>query len=66
MSLGKVYKPGNDVCILIGPEGDFSQKEVQMAQEHGFIPINLGYSRLRTETAALVACSWINLLNQPE
>ncbi|MBU2650077.1 MAG: 16S rRNA (uracil(1498)-N(3))-methyltransferase [Bacteroidetes bacterium] len=66
MSLGKGYKPGSDVCILIGPEGDFSHNEVQIAQEHGFVPINLGNSRLRTETAAIVACSWINLLNQTE
>jgi len=66
VSLRQEYKPGNDACILIGPEGDFSDKEVQLAQERGFVPINLGNSRLRTETAALVACSWINLLNQPE
>ena len=45
------------VCILIGPEGDFSEEEALMAIRHGFIPIHLGPSRLRTETAALCAVS---------
>ena len=44
------------VVILIGPEGDFSQQEVDLAMQNGFIPIHLGKSRLRTETAAVVAC----------
>ena len=44
------------VVILIGPEGDFSPQEVELAIEHGFIPVHLGKSRLRTETAAVVAC----------
>lgn len=47
------------VTILIGPEGDFSQQEVGLALENGFIPIHLGKSRLRTETAALFACAEI-------
>ena len=51
------YKP--DVTILIGPEGDFSPEEVKLAIENGFIPVHLGASRLRTETAAVVACSWV-------
>ena len=50
--------------ILIGPEGDFSHKEVQIALENGFVPITLGESRLRTETAALQACFEINYLNR--
>ena len=50
--------------ILIGPEGDFSDKEVQIALENGFVPITLGESRLRTETAALQACFEINYLNR--
>lgn len=50
--------------VLIGPEGDFSEEEVKLAVENGFIPISLGKSRLRTETAALVACNTINLINQ--
>jgi 16S rRNA (uracil1498-N3)-methyltransferase len=55
---------GNDVLILIGPEGDFSEEEVEMAVREGFIPVSLGDSRLRTETAALVACHTVNLINQ--
>lgn len=43
-----------DITVLIGPEGDFSQEEVQAAVSAGFIPVHLGPSRLRTETAALV------------
>lgn len=46
---------GNSIIIMIGPEGDFSQKEVDMALSAGFVPIHLGESRLRTETAALAA-----------
>lgn len=48
------YK-GRDVTVLIGPEGDFSQAEAALALECGFIPIHLGPSRLRTETAAITA-----------
>lgn len=55
---------GKDVLILIGPEGDFSTEEVELAINEGFIPISLGDSRLRTETAALVACHTVNLINQ--
>jgi 16S rRNA (uracil1498-N3)-methyltransferase len=61
--LKEVYKPGNNVFILIGPEGDFSKKEVDAAIEKGFVPVSLGPSRLRTETAAIAACHTINLLN---
>ena len=46
---------GCRISILIGPEGDFSPEEVQLAVEHGFVPVHLGPSRLRTETAALTA-----------
>ncbi len=45
------------IAILIGPEGDFSQQEVDLAIANGFIPVHLGPSRLRTETAAVFACS---------
>lgn len=44
-----------DICILIGPEGDFSEKEVELAIENNFIPISISNSRLRTETAGIVA-----------
>ena len=46
---------GTDIIVMIGPEGDFSKTEAEMALEHGFIPVHLGASRLRTETAALTA-----------
>jgi 16S rRNA (uracil1498-N3)-methyltransferase len=55
---------GKEVLILIGPEGDFSNEEVDSALNNGFIPVSLGDSRLRTETAALVACCMVNLINQ--
>lgn len=63
LPLKQAYKKGSNAFVLIGPEGDFSIDEVKLATEHGFIPISLGSSRLRTETAAVVACHTINLLN---
>lgn len=54
----------SDYLILIGPEGDFSTTEVDLARENKFIPVSLGDSRLRTETAALEACFEINFLNR--
>jgi 16S rRNA (uracil1498-N3)-methyltransferase len=62
--LKTVYQKGEDTLILIGPEGDFSKKEVGMAMEAGFKPVSLGNSRLRTETAALAACHIVNLRNE--
>ena len=50
-----------DICILIGPEGDFSPEEVALALESGWIPVHLGESRLRTETAALTATATVYL-----
>lgn len=61
--LKDLYTKGNDALILIGPEGDFSEQEVEEALRYGFKPVSLGDSRLRTETAALVACHTIQLLN---
>ena len=55
-SLKNELKHNQDVTILIGPEGDFSVKEIQLAIENNFIPVSLGATRLRTETAAIVAC----------
>ena len=63
LSLAKAYLPGSNAIVLIGPEGDFSPEEIELAKNNGFIPINLGQSRLRTETAGVVACHTINLLN---
>lgn len=48
---------GNGIVILIGPEGDFSKEEAELALASSFIPVHLGTSRLRTETAALTAVS---------
>lgn len=50
--------------ILIGPEGDFTEKEIAEALQNGYKPITLGESRLRTETAALEACFEVNFLNR--
>lgn len=58
-----ICKPGMDTLILIGPEGDFSQEEIETAKENGFIPVKLGPSRLRTETAGVVACHTVHLVN---
>ncbi len=58
------YKANNDVTILIGPEGDFSEEEVAAAIKKGYLPVSLGESRLRTETAGVVACHTIDLINQ--
>ena len=49
------------VMILIGPEGDFSPEEAALARENGWIPVSLGESRLRTETAAVVAATAVYL-----
>ena len=62
--LKDVLIPGKDAVVLIGPEGDFSPEEVQKAEAAGFRAISLGKSRLRTETAALVAVHIMNLFNQ--
>ena len=62
--LRDAYKKGENCLILIGPEGDFSEEEVKLAIENGFKPISLGESRLRTETAGIVACSTIQIINQ--
>ena len=59
----QTLQPGEDALVLIGPEGDFSPEEVQKAIANGFRPITLGRSRLRTETAALVAVHMMNVKN---
>ncbi|MDR3704836.1 MAG: 16S rRNA (uracil(1498)-N(3))-methyltransferase [Paludibacteraceae bacterium] len=61
--LKEAYATGLDVLILIGPEGDFSKEEIEQALKAGYKPVSLGNSRLRTETAGIVACHTINLLN---
>ena len=63
LTLTGVYRPGQDVMVLIGPEGDFSPKEVQAARDAGFMPVTLGESRLRTETAGMMAVAAIHTLD---
>lgn len=58
-----VLQPGKSVTILLGPEGDFSQTEVGQALSAGFCPVSLGKNRLRTETAAVVACHSVAFVN---
>jgi 16S rRNA (uracil1498-N3)-methyltransferase len=55
-------KPNSKYAVLIGPEGDFSPEEIKQAIEKGFQPVTLGNSRLRTETAGLVACHTLNII----
>jgi 16S rRNA (uracil1498-N3)-methyltransferase len=62
-SIKESYNKEEDVLILIGPEGDFSENEVAFAIENGFKTITLGESRLRTETAALFALQGIHFVN---
>lgn len=62
--LKSAYNKGSNVLILIGPEGDFSIEEVTKCIENGYTPISLGSARLRTETAGIVACHTISLINE--
>ncbi|MDE6086222.1 MAG: 16S rRNA (uracil(1498)-N(3))-methyltransferase [Muribaculaceae bacterium] len=62
--LSKAIKPNKNITILIGPEGDFSPEEIKTIVGSGFIPMTLGDNRLRTETAALVACETVHIINQ--
>jgi 16S rRNA (uracil1498-N3)-methyltransferase len=62
-TLADVYLPGKDALVLIGPEGDFSPEEVKAAIAAGFVPMTLGESRLRTETAGLMAVAALHVLD---
>jgi 16S rRNA (uracil1498-N3)-methyltransferase len=62
--LKEIVKPNENITILIGPEGDFSEKEIQLGLENKYIPISLGNTRLRTETAAIVACHSVAFINE--
>lgn len=64
LSLKHALQPNRDVLILIGPEGDFSTAEINLALNSGFKPVTLGSTRLRTETAAVVACHSIVFSNE--
>ena len=61
-SLAQVYDPSHDAMVMIGPEGDFDPTEVEAALNAGFVPVTLGDSRLRTETAALMAVAMMHTL----
>ena len=63
-SLKSILNPNEDLTILIGPEGDFSEKEIKLALESKYIPVSLGNTRLRTETAAIVACHSVAFVNE--
>lgn len=63
-SIKDLIKARSKYLVLIGPEGDFTPAELALAETHSILPISLGESRLRTETAALAACFEINFLNR--
>lgn len=67
---GKTYLPdllpqGGEVLVLIGPEGDFTPAEIDLALRHGFREVTLGTQRLRTETAAVAAAVMVSVHNAP-
>lgn len=61
--LFKTAKPGKKYLVLIGPEGDFSKRELDLALQNDFVKVSLGTSRLRTETAGMAACCLLNSIN---
>ncbi|MVM36545.1 RsmE family RNA methyltransferase [Spirosoma sp. HMF3257] len=61
--LAKAASIAGQYAVLIGPEGDFAEKEIQQAVAAGFQMVTLGPNRLRTETAALTACQFLNFIN---
>ena len=63
-TLKSVLQPNTDITVLIGPEGDFSDKEITLALAQNYIPVTLGNTRLRTETAAVVACHSVVFFNE--
>lgn len=64
ISLKNALHPKRDILILIGPEGDFSRSEIEKALQADFTPVTLGSTRLRTETAAIVACHSVAFVNE--
>ena len=63
-SLKSQIETQTEITVLIGPEGDFSVKEIELALQNGFAPVTLGNTRLRTETAAIAACHSVAFLNE--
>ena len=64
VTIKEQFIPNSNYLIVIGPEGDFTLEELEAAVNNNFIPVSLGNSRLRTETAALEACFELNFLNR--
>ncbi len=64
MSLSDLIENKTDILVLIGPEGDFSPREIQVASNAGFESLDLGNTRLRTETAGVVVCSNISFMKE--
>ena len=62
--LRDAFEINKKYTLLIGPEGDFSTKEIDTALSKNFIPVSLGHTRLRTETAAVVGCHTFVLKNE--
>jgi 16S rRNA (uracil1498-N3)-methyltransferase len=60
----RVYEPTSDALVVIGPEGDLSPTEAEQLRASGFTAVSIGKARLRTETAALAACTWMSLAQQ--
>lgn len=58
--INKIKNTTGEICIMIGPEGDFSTDEINQAKQSDFVPVSLGESRLRSETAAIVACHTVH------
>jgi 16S rRNA (uracil1498-N3)-methyltransferase len=63
LPFSEAMKPALETIVLIGPEGDFTLGEVNLCKEAGFIAVEMGKQRLRTETAAMAACAYFNLIN---
>lgn len=63
-SLKSLIAPKSSTVLLIGPEGDFSVNEIELSLAANFKPVSLGNSRLRTETAAIVACHSVAFVNE--
>jgi len=62
--ISEIYQKNNDCCIMIGPEGDFTIDEIDLAKKNNFESVTLGNSRLRTETAGIYAVSMVKTLNE--
>lgn len=64
IALMNAYTTSSNAIVVIGPEGDLTMEEALMLKQHGFQPVSIGAARLRTETAAVAACTWMSLFQQ--